>query len=436
VDDEDPGRFTIGTLGGEQGGFHDAENLRASSPTRKQTKTRSFLLARPTVFHYRITMHLPLLASLFLAPALVAADDGWVNLFNGKDLSNWVNVNCAPETWTVADGVIQCTGKPTGALRTPRMYENFLMEVEWRHMKSGGNAGIFIWSSPIAAKGVPFLRAIEVQVLDNGYGNTASHTTHGDVFPIHGATMVPFGKHSGMRSFPSESRSKSAPEWNHYLIEGRDGVLRLSVNGKEVSGGEKCNWRKGYIGLESEGAPTEWRLIRIKELPGSSAPAAETAPEAQGHRPLYNGLDLRGWKTETPDRWVASDWRLVSRGGPEAKPLWTESEFGDFELIADLKISNKSVADAALLLRGAGGKEARISLAELMPRGAMPAAGIEWGKWNRVTLTVAGRTAKLAINGRDFGPTDLPSDFPAKRAIGLGTIDGEMDVANIYLRDL
>src|SRR5258706_528091 len=89
-----------------------------------------------------------------------------------------------------------------------------------RHRKGGGNGGFFIWSSPMAAKGVPFLRAIEVQVLDNGYGNTASHTTHGDVFPIHGATMVPFGKHSGMRSFPSESRSKSAPEWNHYLIEG------------------------------------------------------------------------------------------------------------------------------------------------------------------------------------------------------------------------
>jgi hypothetical protein len=97
-----------------------------------------------------------------------AAEGEWVNLFNGKDLSNWVNVNCAPETWTVADGVIKSTGKPTGALRTPRMYENFVMEVEWRHLESGGNAGVFIWGSPIAAPGVPFLRAIEVQVLDKG----------------------------------------------------------------------------------------------------------------------------------------------------------------------------------------------------------------------------------------------------------------------------
>src|SRR5262245_25736279 len=122
--------------------------------------------------------------SLLLAAACVTASlsaqaqDGWTNLINGKDLSNWVNVNCAPETWRFEDGIIKCTGKPTGALRTPKMYENFQMEVEWRHVNPRGNAGIFIWSSPIAATGVPFLRAIEVQVLDHGYGNTENYTTH------------------------------------------------------------------------------------------------------------------------------------------------------------------------------------------------------------------------------------------------------------------
>ena len=185
---------------------------------------------------------------LFAAHAF-AEELPWVSLMNGKDLSGWVNVNCAPNTWTVADGIIKCTGKPTGALRTTRMYENFELEVEWRHLTKGGNAGIFVWASPIAAKGVPFLRAIEVQVLENDYGKTESYTTHGDIFPIHGSTMVPFGRSKGMRSFPSEERSKPAPEWNHYKIVARDGVLRLSVNGKEVSGGEKCIWRKGYLSL-------------------------------------------------------------------------------------------------------------------------------------------------------------------------------------------
>ena len=47
------------------------------------------------------------------------------------------------------------------------------------------------------AKGVPFLRSIEVQVLDHGHGSSDSYTTHGDVFPIWGATMMPDRPHPG-----------------------------------------------------------------------------------------------------------------------------------------------------------------------------------------------------------------------------------------------
>src|SRR5690606_8228414 len=215
--------------------------------------------------------------------------------------------------------------------------ENFVFECEWRHLQSGGNAGIFVWAGPLPAVGAPFLRAIEVQVLDHGYGNTADYTTHGDVFPIWGSTMKPFGRHKGMRSFPSEERSKPSPEWNHYRIEARDGVLRLSVNGKEVSGGEDCNWRKGYLGLEAEGAPTEWRNLRILELPGGKGTPEQTATEARGHRPLYCG-DLRGWRAEpaAAKAFLAKDWQLVlAADGAAGSALGTEATFADFELIVD-----------------------------------------------------------------------------------------------------
>jgi len=74
--------------------------------------------------------------------------------------------------------------------------------------------------TPIAAPAVPFLRGIEVQVLDHGYAEDYEKqngkksdwfTTHGDVFPIHGATMKPFGRHSGDRSFPSKNAARERP---------------------------------------------------------------------------------------------------------------------------------------------------------------------------------------------------------------------------------
>src|SRR5690349_18133697 len=111
-----------------------------------------------------------LILPVILSSLAQAADnDKFVSLFNGQDLTGWMNVNCAPETWSVRNGNIYCTGHPTGALRTPRQYENFILELEWRHLSKGGNSGVFIWGSPIAAPGVPFLRAVEVQVLDHGY---------------------------------------------------------------------------------------------------------------------------------------------------------------------------------------------------------------------------------------------------------------------------
>ena len=62
----------------------------------------------------------------------------WVDLFNGKDLSGWIDVNTSPETWWVEDGMLKCSGKPIGVMRSERQYENFLLHVEWRHMEAGG----------------------------------------------------------------------------------------------------------------------------------------------------------------------------------------------------------------------------------------------------------------------------------------------------------
>src|SRR5690349_6641284 len=121
--------------------------------------------------------------SAFLSVQCFAAE--WEPLFNGHDLAGWILVNVAPNTFTVRNGIIVSTGKPTGVMRTEKQYENFEIELDWKHIEPGGNAGLFVWSDPVTAQGQPFTRAIEVQVLDGHH--TENYTSDGDVFSIHGA---------------------------------------------------------------------------------------------------------------------------------------------------------------------------------------------------------------------------------------------------------
>ncbi len=197
---------------------------------------------------------------------------------------DFVNVNTNEDTWTFEkDGLIKCTGKPVGVIRTKEMVTNLELVVQWRHLKNAGNSGVFLWAMPesikkLAAGKGRLPAGIEVQVLDLGYAEhyVKRHkkkpdwfTSHGDVFPTGGAKMKPFPPvaPNGRRSFPSKNLTKGVGEWNHYYIRAINGEVRLWVNGEEVSGGTNCQPATGYLCLESEGAPIEFKGLRIRELP-------------------------------------------------------------------------------------------------------------------------------------------------------------------------
>lgn len=374
------------------------------------------------------------MAAMFTARA--AEGDGFVPLFNGRDLTGWVNANCAPETWTARDGVIHCTGLPTGALRTDRQYENFILELEWRHLSKGGNSGVFLWGTPIAAPGVPFLRGIEVQVLDHGYAEQYEKeygrpsdwfTTHGDVFPIHGATMKPFGRHHGSRSFPSEERSKGSPEWNHYRIVATNGVLRLSVNGKEVSGGEECNYRKGYLALESEGAPVEFRNLRIRELP-SSHPAPElVAPTDTGLRSIFTGLDLRGWETNAAvqQRWSVRGERLhLIAGSPQpGATLWSGRNYGSAEFVFDCRPA-RPAEGGALVPPVVVARGVEVALTDAEP-----------GAYQRYRVTVGDAEIVVFRGERESRRIALPAGAERSGPLGLRDVGAASEWMNLYARE-
>ena len=230
-------------------------------------------------------------ASAELKPAHVTGE-GWREL----TLADFENVNGTAETWTERDGMIICSGKPNGGARMRTELTNFEMVCEWRHLEYAGNAGIFIWCPESAFTDLPPgslpRSGIEVQILDLGYeenwekskGSPSNwFTSHGDVFPVGSSKMKAFtpeitytypdgssakvGKPTSSRSFPQKRLTNAAGEWNHYYIRAINGEVRLWVNGEEVTGGNGCQPSTGYLALESEGAPVEYRNLRIRELP-------------------------------------------------------------------------------------------------------------------------------------------------------------------------
>ncbi|MEX0939222.1 MAG: DUF1080 domain-containing protein [Pirellulales bacterium] len=435
-----------------------------------------------------------LLSGFTILAATAAAQDEageWKPLFNGQDLSGWVNVNCAPGTFTVRDDMIVSTGVPTGVMRTERHYENFELELEWRHMKTGGNAGLFVWSDPVTAPGVPFTRSIEVQILDGR--NTENYTSHGDVFSIHGATMKPDRPHpnGSMRCLPSEHRCKPAGEWNHYRVVCNDGTLKLSVNGKEVSGASQALPRKGYICLESEGSECHFRNIRLRELPSTNPEPDEIADEAQGFQSLYTGVDLSGWKQEPghEGHWQPRDWILHYDGQSEAEPaqaknLWSEKEYGDFILICDWRFTGEpkktlrpvilpsgeyatddageqkqvevdDAGDSGIYLRGSSKSQVNMWC---WPAGSgevygyrtdpqQPAevrAGVtpksradkRLGAWNRFIITMRGDRLTVELNGETVIENAQLPGIPERGPIALQHHGDPIEFANIYIKEL
>lgn len=421
--------------------------------------------------------------------------DGFVPMFNGKDLSGWRAVNVAADTFRWEDGMVITTGVPTGFMATEKMYENFIVELEWRHLKEGGNSGVFIWGEGLPAPGVPYARGIEVQVLDLGYeknkGAWEWFTSHGDIFPIWGATMTPVEPtaKSGKRSFPSEKRVKPSPEWNHYRVECNNGEIKLHVNGKHVTTGRDCVPRKGYLCLESEGSEAHFRNVRIKELPSTGATPEQTARGYEGFRQLLNGRDLTGWKVtpENQEVWSVNGLHVVAKAGVKGSnlDLWTEKSYRDFTLVADWKFRTKPVkkmvnkiapngeepvlgadgkpemieveepADSGIYLRGSSKAQVNIWVRPIgsgdirgyrvdksLPMEVRTActpkvnADAKPGQWNRFFITMKGDRCTVVLNEQTIIENAQLPGVAEEGPIALQYHHDEIEFANVFIKEL
>ena len=186
-----------------------------------------------------------------------------VPLFNQKDFTGWtfcMKGDADPlKTWSVTNGVIHCTGKPVGYLRTTQVYSNYFLTVSWRFVKvapKADNTGILVHIQP-GDKVWP--QCVQVQ---------GKHTRLGDLFVMAGAECK---EHRGLDAntpvaFKDDSAENPVGEWNKAETICIHGKVESFINGKFMNEISECTINSGYIGIQSEGGEIEIRSIDFAPL--------------------------------------------------------------------------------------------------------------------------------------------------------------------------
>jgi hypothetical protein len=206
-----------------------------------------------------------LLGSLVLVGAHARAggkDEGFTDLFNGKDLTGWKTIlhNGKPDegkTFQVNEGIMVVSGSPNGYVYTDKSFKNYIIRYDWRYKrpadledenKFSGNSGLLVH---ITGQHKVWPKCVEVQ---------GENRTHGNIFAIGGAK----GSYKFDKATLEKVRHKVG-EWNTTEAICQDGMITSKVNGTQVATG-KGELMEGQIGLQSEGAEIHFKNIKIKVL--------------------------------------------------------------------------------------------------------------------------------------------------------------------------
>lgn len=182
-----------------------------------------------------------------------AADDGSISLFNGKDLTGWVNYG--REKWYVEDGLLVCESgqyKEYGYLGTTEKFKDFDLTLEFKQ-EANGNSGVFFRCSVDGTK----VSGWQAEVAPKG-----SHT--GGIYESYGRGWL-------IKPIPSKEEVLKENEWNTMRIRCVGDEVTTYLNGIEMITlkDEKIGKAEGQIALQIHdggGIKVRWRNIRVKKL--------------------------------------------------------------------------------------------------------------------------------------------------------------------------
>lgn len=305
----------------------------------------------------RKTLVLPI---LIISCAETNTDDTpWVELFDGKTLNGFTQKGGEAE-YEVRDGAIVGITKhdtPNSFLATDKMYDDFILELEYK-VDPSMNSGIQIRSNsfPHYMNGRVHGYQVEIDPSDRAWsGGIYDEARRGWLNPLDGN--------------PEAQQAFKQNEWNQYRIEAIGDTIKTWVNGVPAAHLIDDKTSSGFIALQvhsigedqKEGTEIMWRNIKI--LTDSLQKYSRESPiepivtknqltideQKNGWKLLWDGKTTEGWRgarlDDFPDKgWVIKDGALtvLSTGGEESAAggdIVTVGTYGDFELKVDFKLT-------------------------------------------------------------------------------------------------
>jgi len=400
--------------------------------------------------------------ALVITPAIHAEDEGFFDLFNGKDLTGWKGGNASVEAGVLISN--------DGTTMTEATYSSYELDFEFR-LPAGGNNGIGIH---YPGDGDGAFAGMEIQILDDTapkYADLEDYQYHGSLYALAPAKRAPL---------------KPVGEWNHQRISVMGPALKIEVNGEitlramldEVNrkhpGHEGAKRRSGHIALLGHDSPVAYRNIRIREIPPT---ANVTNVRAQGYQPLFDGKSLDGWKhDEGTTHWIARN-GILKHSGKSGNPthLWTEKSYGDFTLVFDWRWSGRGEIkmqpqvlpdgrngesveveelDSGVFVRG--NEKSQVNLwnwtvgsgevwgyrthADTPPeiRAAVTPrvkADRPLGEWNRMMIRMKGDVLNVVLNNKPVIIDARLPGVPESGALGLQHHGQAIDFANLWIKE-
>ena len=274
---------------------------------------------------------------------LKPTDDGWTDLFNGKDLSNWTTVEGKAPPWKVENGYMEVVPGTKSIATKDNFPLDFELHVEFwmpkelnKNDQARGNSGVYLHGRH------------EIQICD-GYQNpiakpnTACGGLFGEIAPALNACKAPetwqtfdityFSPRIDANKFVTKSGRLTVNHNNQKVVN--DETFR-SITGAGLLNNRLHNNRIGEPGpimLQDHGSPVRFRNIRLR-------PLAPLVAADDGWTELFKDNDLTGWQGKL-NQWSLKDGLLIGRPGTGNRKtfLFSPRKYADFELKFQVRIA-------------------------------------------------------------------------------------------------